>query len=120
MSVLGGKGLFFNRKGHKVFRKGRKGVLKGINGLLMCGAGRAPGMAGPLLWLLESCKFGDGLVKKCWRMNCWRTCRAYGREGDDGRKKIIYTQGWWVILFLLADNLIKICKIFFSYWCSSV
>ncbi len=65
VSVLGGKGLFFNRKGHKVFRKGRKGVLKGINGLLMCGDGKAPGMVGPLLWLLESCKFGDGLVKKC-------------------------------------------------------
>ena len=46
-----------------MFRKGRKGVLKGINGLLMCGAGRAPGMAGPLLRLLESCKFGDGVVE---------------------------------------------------------
>jgi len=86
---------FFTAKGTKCFAKDAKGVLKGINGLLMCGAGKAPGVAEPLLWFLESSKFGNGLVKKCWRMNCWRTCRAYGsvKERPGGKiERIFYEE----------------------------
>ena len=54
---------FCYRNGHKVFGKGRKEVFKGINGLLMCGAVKAPGIVEPLSRFLESCKFGDGLVR---------------------------------------------------------
>ena len=88
VSVLGGKGLFFNRKGHKVFRKGRKGVLKGINGLLMCGAGKAPGLLNCCCGFWKAVNLvmgGEEVLEDELPAFLLSTCLC---EGDAGRKKL--------------------------------